>query len=108
MAAHECPLVAQALSDIPCTEGKADEYECSNVDLLSFVPLKDLGSNGVGNDIWGWTDPETDREYALVGCSDGTSFVDITEPTDPKVIGFLPTHTVSSNWRDIKVLPVNQ
>ena len=107
-AAHECPLVAQALSDIPCTEGKADEYECSNVDLLSFVPLKDLGSNGVGNDIWGWTDPETDREYALVGCSDGTSFVDITEPTDPKVIGFLPTHTVSSNWRDIKVLPVNQ
>ena len=104
-AAHECPLVTQALSDIPCTEGKADEYECSNVDLLSFVPLKDLGSNGVGNDIWGWTDPETGREYAIVGCSDGTSFVDITEPTEPQVIGFLATHTVSSTWRDIKVYP---
>lgn len=103
-AAHKCPLVAQALSNVPCTDGKADEYECSNVDLLSFVPLSDLGSNGVGNDIWGWTDPETDREYALVGCADGTSFVDVTEPTKPQVIGFLPTHTVSSTWRDIKVL----
>ena len=103
-AAHECPLVTQALSNIPCTGGKADEYECSNVDLLSFVPLKDLGSNGNGNDIWGWTDPETDREYAIVGCVDGTSFVDVTEPTEPQVLGFLPTHTVSSSWRDIKVL----
>ena len=70
-AAHECPLVAQALSNVSCTDGKADEYECSNVDLLSFVPLKDLGSNGVGNDIWGWTDPETGREYALMGCAVG-------------------------------------
>ena len=103
-AAHKCPLVAQALSNVPCIDGKADEYECSNVDLLSFVPLRDLGSNGVGNDIWGWTDPETGREYALVGCADGTSFVDVTEPTKPQVIGFLPTHTVSSTWRDIKVL----
>lgn len=103
-AAHECPLLTQALSDVPCKDGKADEYECSNVDLLSFVPLKDLGSNGNGNDIWGWTDPDTGREYAIVGCVDGTSFVDVTEPIKPQVIGFLPTHTSSSSWRDIKVL----
>lgn len=102
-AAHECPLVTHALNDIPCTNGKADEYECENVDLLSFVPLKDLGSNGNGNDIWGWTDPDTGREYALVGCVDGTSFVDVTEPTEPQVLGFLPTKTVSSSWRDLKV-----
>ena len=106
-AAHECPLVTQALSNVPCSDGKADEYECNNVDLLSFVPLKDLGSNGVGNDIWGWTDPETGHEYAIMGCADGTSFVDVTEPTEPKVIGFLPTHTYSSSWRDIKVYSLN-
>ena len=104
--AHQCPTVAQALSNVPCSDGKADEYECSNVDLLSFVPLKDLGSNGDGNDIWGWTDPETGQEYAIVGCADGTSFVDVTEPMEPKVIGFLPTHTSSSIWRDMKVLNV--
>ena len=43
------------------------------------------------------------REYAIVGCEDGTSFVDVTEPTAPVVLGFLPTHTSSSLWRDIKV-----
>lgn len=104
--AHKCPTEKPFLSNITCTDGKADEYECSNIDLLSFVPLEDLGSEGDGNDIWGWTDPETDREYAIVGCEDGTSFVDVTEPCDPKVLGFLPTYTNSSLWRDIKVYTV--
>ena len=102
--ANQCQTEKPCLCNISCIDGKADEYECSNVDLLSFVPLKDLGSNGDGSDIWGWTDPETGREYALVGCEDGTSFVDVTEPTDPKVVGFLPTHTSLSYWRDIKVM----
>ena len=101
--AHKCPTEKSYLTNITCTDGKADEYECSNVDLLAFVPLKDLGSEGDGSDIWGWTDPETGREYAIVGCEEGTSFVDVTEPCDPKVLGFLPTHTNSSYWRDIKV-----
>lgn len=103
VAEHKCPTVARALSNVQCVDGKADEYECNNVDLLAFVPLSELGSNGDGNDIWGWTDPETNREYAIVGCADGTSFVDVTEPTSPQVLGFLPTHTYSSLWRDIKV-----
>ena len=47
--------------------------------------------------------PPHSREYALVGCIDGTSFVDVTEPMSPQVLGFLRTHTFSSLWRDIKV-----
>ena len=43
------------------------------------------------------------REYALVGCMDGTSFVDVTDAMAPAVLGFLPTHSSSSLWRDIKV-----
>jgi len=43
------------------------------------------------------------REYAMMGCADGTSFVDVTDPENPSVLGYLPTHTVSSSWRDIKV-----
>ena len=36
------------------------------------------GSNSTSlNDIWGWTDPQTNREYAIVGMSNGTSFVEI-------------------------------
>jgi choice-of-anchor B domain-containing protein len=47
----------------------------------------------------------TDREYALVGRSNGTSFVDVTDPSNPVFLGDLPlTAGARINlWRDIKV-----
>jgi len=85
--------------------GKAGEYPCLNVDLLSYISLSGLGAgnNVDGNDIWGWTDPTTKKEFAIVGTETGTSFVDITNPTSPCVLGFLRTQTSASLWRDIKV-----
>jgi choice-of-anchor B domain-containing protein len=85
-----------------CVNGMAGDYPCSGVDLLAFVSLNDLGSQGQGNDIWGWTD-SNGNEYAIAGCSDGSSFVDVTDPYNPVVLGFLPTTTVPSSWRDMKV-----
>jgi choice-of-anchor B domain-containing protein len=69
---------------------------------MAFVPHARLGG-GTGNDIWGWTDPLTGREYALVGRSTGTAFVDISTPARPRYLGNLPTKTDSSTWRGIKV-----
>jgi len=100
---HQCPLTVQNLAQARCVQGKADGYPCSNVDLLSFVNLNTLGSGGDGNDIWGWRDPKYGNEYAIAAVYDGTSFVDVTDPTNPHVVGFLRTHTVGSNWRDVKV-----
>ena len=57
-----------------------------------------------GNDIWGWTDPVERHEYAVVGLSTGTSFVRVTDPLNPEVLGFLPTRTDPSTWRDMKVV----
>lgn len=37
-----------------------------------------------------------------MGLTTGTVFVDVSDPTAPVYVGFLPTHTSSSNWRDIK------
>jgi len=54
------------------------------------------------NDIWGWTHPDTGVEYALVGMQGGISFVDLTDPVSPIVLGYLPTRTSSADWRDIK------
>src|SRR5688572_4575867 len=71
-----------ALGATPCAGGMAFTFLCRNVDLASFLPFSDIGG-GTGNDIWGWTDSQTSREYALVGRSSGTSFVDITEPEHP-------------------------
>jgi len=55
------------------------------------------------NDIWGWTDPLDGKEYALLGKTTGTAFIDITDPVNPVFLGELPTHTSNSSWRDIKV-----
>ncbi len=90
------------LAQSPCTGGMADIYPCDNADLQSFMPLADMNATG-SNDIWGWTDPMTAKEYALVGLTDGTAFVDISTPTSPVFIGKLPTHTSNSSWRDVKV-----
>jgi choice-of-anchor B domain-containing protein len=56
-----------------------------------------------GNDSWGWTDPENGKEYALVGVSSHTAFVDMSDPDNLILVGVLPTATVNSSWRDIKV-----
>ena len=52
---------------IECTEGMADSFDCSEVDLLSFISIKDLSTErGVKmTDLWGWTDPVTEVEYVL-------------------------------------------
>ncbi|MDX1428723.1 MAG: choice-of-anchor B family protein [Rhodothermales bacterium] len=92
---------------VTCEEGKANIFSCSNVDLISLLPVSDMGGRrGVRvNDMWGWEDPATGREYALVGRVDGTSFVDVTDPYHPKYLGDLPRTkgTPASVWRDIKV-----
>ena len=90
---------------IPCDNGSADGYPCLSVDLMAHVPIASLGgSNGTSvNDIWGWTDAESGREFALVGLASGTAFVEVTNPTQPIYLGNLATHTTSSSWRDIKV-----
>jgi choice-of-anchor B domain-containing protein len=103
-AEGRCPNThVQDLGPTKCVEGYADEYPCSNTDLLSFVSLASLTATGDGNDIWGWTDPQDQREYAIMATFDRSIFVDITEPTNPAVLGFLRTHSVGSLWRDIKV-----
>ena len=93
--------------ELRCSEGTAADWECSEVDLVSFLPTRDIGGQrGVRlNDIWGWTDPETGREYALVGRTNGTSFVDVTIAELPVYVGDLPMTPGSraNVWRDIKV-----
>jgi len=92
---------------LECTEGTVEGFDCKGVDMMSFLPISKIGgSRGVQvNDIWGWTDPQTGKEYALVGRINGTSFVDVSTPTNPQYIGDLPMHEGSRAqvWRDVKV-----
>ena len=90
MVDHE-PLPAVAGGEIPCDDGTASGYDCDHVDLLSFLPREEMGA-GRGarlNDVWGWTDALTGREFALVGRMDGTAFVDVSDPYNPRYLGNL-------------------
>ena len=48
------------------------------------------------NDIWGWVDPEDGTEYAIIGRTNGTAFIDVSDPLNPIYIANLPTATSSS------------
>ncbi len=87
-----------------CADGMAAEFPCDGIDMLSQVSRQKLGLSFV-NDIWGWTDPRSGDDYALVGGTEGTVFVDITKPRRPDIIGTLPTASTEGGvfWRDIKV-----
>ena len=100
---HHGPEALSSMSIANCAGGMAENtYPCSGVDLLAFLPLNQIGG-GSGNDIWGWTDPLTGKEYAIMGRTTGTSFVDISDPVNPIYLGNLPYHANPSSWRDIKV-----
>ena len=92
---------------IPCVDGTAGVYPCDRVDLLGRLSRGQLGAaDSVKlNDVWGWTDPRDGREYALVGRMDGTAFVDVTDPHDPRYLGSLAATAGSpiTIWRDVKV-----
>ena len=102
---NKCPLDIPKLvgTEYECIDGKAGIvgeilYPCNNVNLLSFIPLIDLGSssNSSGNDIWGWTDFDNNGNavghYAITGQTDGSSIVDITDPINPVVLAFIATN----------------
>ena len=87
-----------------CKNGFAGKYPCNDYDLLTHFNLDELaGSDTEGNDSWGWTDSETDKEYALMGTNKGMVFIDITDPSKALILGILKTSTVNSSWRDVKV-----
>ena len=57
------------------------------------------------SDIWGWTDPESGNEYAIVGTSSGVVLVRVTDPTNPEFLGIVPTTnpgTIRNFWWDMK------
>ncbi len=77
-------------------------FPCENVEMLSFLDGGDIGSGDM-NDIWGWVDPSNGTEYVIIGRTNGTAFIDISDPLNPVYVANLPTATSSSMWRDIKV-----
>lgn len=104
---HQKPQNSLAISQVanepaPCKENRAGEFPCANINLLSNLTLEDLAAQE-GNDIWGWTDQASGREFALIGLNNGLAFIEVSDPSNPLYLGKLPPHGDNSIWRDVKV-----
>ncbi len=81
----------------------AGGYPCSNVTLMSHLSSAELGTEAA-SDNWGWEDPLTGVEYALVASVEGLIIVSLEDPEVPVVIGDLPAHNGLETFiRDVKV-----
>ncbi|MYB06792.1 MAG: choice-of-anchor B family protein [Gemmatimonadetes bacterium] len=96
-------LDAVTEGEVLCEEGAAAGFSCESVDLLAFLPTSAIGAEPWErvSDIWGWMDPETGREYALVGRSGGAAIIDVTDPSAPRYVGVVTANP--SGARDLKV-----
>ena len=99
------PLLLEAAAK-PCVSGhSASKYHCKQVILQARVSLNRFpGKPASASSLWGYADPDDNREYAIIGLRNGTGVVDVTNPTSPKVVGHI--RGVQSLWREVKVYSV--
>jgi choice-of-anchor B domain-containing protein len=76
---------------IACSVNAQQSYNMSLLGKLNY----DQGLN----DVWGYVD-KSGNEYAIVGVVNGTSIVDVTDPSEPTELFFIAGPT--SVWRDMK------
>ncbi len=75
-------------------------FPASGVRLMAWLPVPQFDSAASnGNSCWGYTSP-ANREYAIMGTSTGTGFVEVTDPGAPVIIAHIAGPT--SLWRDMK------
>src|SRR5690606_38330828 len=67
----------------------------ANVQLSEFTVLPPQ----TGSDIWGFTS-QTAREYAILGTSHSTAFIEVTDPSNPVILYEHPGSV--STWRDME------
>lgn len=91
-------------TNIKCKNGSAGQYPCKNIDLVAHVPADVMGGAGIA-DVWGWVDPETKKEYAILGSTDGVQFLDVTKPEEPVYLGRLVGKEDGALlWQELEIL----
>jgi choice-of-anchor B domain-containing protein len=86
----------------PCSGNLSEGFPCLGVSLHAHLSLGQLKPASLaGNDVWGFVDLNTGREYAFMGLQNGVAVVDVTNPATPEQVAFASGS--STTWRDIKV-----
>ncbi len=47
----------EALQSVDCVNGDAGGYSCSNIDILSLLPIASMAGPDL-SEVWGWVDDE--------------------------------------------------
>ena len=85
----------------PIEGSVAGAFDSNGVQLRSWLPLASLSPAATsGNSCWGYVAPNG-AEFAIIGLSSGTAFVDITDPGAATLKAFITGPT--SLWRDVRV-----
>ncbi len=54
------------------------------------------------NSVWGWVNPTDSIEYAILGSSDGTYFLNLSNPVNPVLSDYVKGRRDSCIWREYK------
>ena len=78
------------------------------VDMVNMAPVAFVSNDFMltekVNDIEVWHDEAYGESYLLVGCENGTALFKMMPDGTPVYMGKMATTTISSLWRDIKVV----
>jgi choice-of-anchor B domain-containing protein len=96
---HANPLVGKVRTG---NGGFVDNFPASKVNLLAWLPLNAFPSGPISAaDCWGYVSP-SGREYAILGIRNGTAYIEVTDPINPKIIA--TTSGPDSLWQDVTVI----
>jgi choice-of-anchor B domain-containing protein len=87
------------------TKINAQTYPSLNITLLAHLdPEKDnTGYDGRKySGCWGWAQTNKNKEYAIVGTSNQTYFIDVTNPTQPVIVDSVKGRGTGGTYREIK------
>ncbi|MGZ4038561.1 MAG: hypothetical protein ACXVPQ_12080, partial [Bacteroidia bacterium] len=78
-------------------------YASLNMTLLSHLDpeAQDAGDGRNYSGCWGWYQASKNKEYAIVGSSTKTYFIDITNPYSPVIKDSVPGRSGPCTWREL-------
>ena len=78
------------------------QYAALNMTLISVLDPEPGVSSTKYSACWGWTQPGTNREYAIACSRNGTYWVDVTNPATPTVAAYKAGTSTNGIWREVK------
>jgi choice-of-anchor B domain-containing protein len=84
---------------------KAQIYPSLNITLLAHLDPEKDNTNADGrkySGCWGWAQTAKNKEYAIIGTSNQTYFIDVTNPTNPLIVDSVKGKHIGGTYREIK------